>query len=153
MDCPWIPPTTRVPQDHSCPPRGGLVQGWESLCWGVGDSLNCKIKLHSNFQVPLIENKSIFQLLKSLQWKLQKKQSMLFDRYWSHRRYEMSILCLLKMLIHIQYQISIPCFLKDIDRIFKIFKTLLDGSSGLFGLRFPQDLQNCGFPQFWDFPT
>ena len=27
---------TRVPQDHSCPSRGGLVQGWESECCGVG---------------------------------------------------------------------------------------------------------------------
>ena len=29
---------------HSCPPRGGLVQGWESECSGVGG-------------IPLIENK------------------------------------------------------------------------------------------------
>ena len=32
---PWItrrPEATRVPQDHSCSPRGELVQGWESEC-------------------------------------------------------------------------------------------------------------------------
>ena len=26
------PPTTRVPKVPSCPPRGGLSQGWESVC-------------------------------------------------------------------------------------------------------------------------
>ena len=34
--------STRVPEDHSCPPGGALVQGWESECGAVGDSLNCK---------------------------------------------------------------------------------------------------------------
>ena len=35
-----IKPTTRVPSTfHSVPFEGGLVQGWESVWWGVGDHL------------------------------------------------------------------------------------------------------------------
>ena len=30
----------RVMAEHSCPPRGGLMQGWESQLPGVGDYLN-----------------------------------------------------------------------------------------------------------------
>ena len=42
------------------------------------------------------------------------------------------------------YHNSISCFLEDIDPIFKIFKNLLDGSSGLFGPR----LFHCPFQSF-----
>ena len=31
-------------QVPSCPPRGGLVQGWGSVCWGVGGPLNGRCK-------------------------------------------------------------------------------------------------------------
>ena len=34
---------TRGCQVPSCPPRVGLVQGWESICWGVGGFLQLKI--------------------------------------------------------------------------------------------------------------
>ena len=41
------------------------------------------------------------------------------------------------------YQISISCFQEDIDPISKIFKNLLDGSSGLFSPRLFQICSNC----------
>ena len=41
----------RVPQVPSCPPKGGLVQGWESVCWGVGGFHDLKKTFRSfNFQ-------------------------------------------------------------------------------------------------------
>ena len=39
-------PTTRVPQVPSCLSRQGLMQGWESVCWGGREG------------IPLVENKN-----------------------------------------------------------------------------------------------
>ena len=57
-------PTTRVPQVHSCPPREGLVQGWESVCWGVEGILlienkkfrSSKVSKFRSFKVSTFQN-------------------------------------------------------------------------------------------------
>ena len=47
-------------------------------------------------------------------------------------------------LVHIT-KIAISCFLIDIDLISKILKILLDGSSGYFGARLFELLENMDF--------
>ena len=44
-------------------------------------------------------------------------------------------------------RVSTSCFLEDVEPIFKIFKNLLNGSSGCFGLRLFRNLQNAGVPR------
>ena len=49
------------------------------------------------------------------------------------------------------HQISISCFLIDVDLISTIFKSLLNGSSWLFGPRLFDTFPNYHFPKFRDF--
>ena len=82
-------PTTRVPQDHSCPQRGGLVQGWESECCGVGGSLSkCRISIFSHFQSFKVSKIRIskfqgFKVSNVQRFEVSKTQNPLhvFDRY------------------------------------------------------------------------
>ena len=46
------------------------------------------------------------------------------------------------------YHMSISCFREDIDPMSKIFKILLNGSSGLFGACLFQHSQNIDVPSF-----
>ena len=101
-----------VPQVPSCLPRGGLVQGWGSVCWGVEG------------------------ILLILNWKL--VPCFLVSWFSTFQNCQVStipfhVCC--KIFIP-YYQHSVSCFLDDIDLIFKIsrnFKTdLHDLSAPVF---------------------
>ena len=76
-------------------------------------SLRIKVQLFKLFELKTNTN---FQLFKFLQLKITKLSFHVF----------------LKILIP-YYQIFVACFLEDIAPIFKSFKILQDGSSGIFG--------------------
>ena len=63
--------------------------------------------------IPFIENKNSFKVSKSPGFKVSNSQS-----------------CNASKIQH-----SISCFLIDIDSVSKVFKNLLNGSSGIFGAR------------------
>ena len=112
-----LAPTTRVHQAHSCPPRGGLVQGRESECWGWGVGgggfISLKIKKFkpSNFQVS--KNQSL---------EVPKIQFSKFSKVQQSNIHFMFFLIFLNILIP-HYKMFISYVLEDIDPICKIFKT------------------------------
>ena len=62
---------------YHCCPRGGLVQGSESVCWGVGGSLNWEINL--KVQVPLIGKKNVSMVSFN---QITRMSFHVFVRYW-----------------------------------------------------------------------
>ena len=90
-----------------CHPRGGLVQGWESLCWGVEgipwiENIGFFVSWSLGFKVPKIQSCKISNIQRF------KQQYNSFNVFW-----QILIIC---------YQIFISCFVEDIDPILKIFK-------------------------------
>ena len=97
----------RVLQVPSCSRRGGLVQGWESGCCGLGDSFNWKISKCLGFVVSsflgfFVSSSQSFKaskFLSSKSSKIQQKTCFLIDidpilaecscmlpgRYWSYK--------------------------------------------------------------------
>ena len=65
------------------------------------------------------------------------------------QRFEI-IQCFWRMLVP-YYQISMSCFLVDDDLISKLFKIVLDGSSGFVGACLFENCQHFGCPNCWEF--
>ena len=114
-------PTTRVPQVPSCPPRGGLVQGWGgSLCWGV--------QRFQMFKVLCLETKRFYCLISKLP----------FDGFWK-------ILCprssYSKMYQTDPQDLSVPVFSIFSkcwnSRTFEMSKTILTNIFGAFSNYLP----------------
>ena len=101
-----------------------LVQGRESVCCGV-------------LGIPLLENEKGLRCLgflvsRILEFLVSWFQSFLVSR--CRRRFK-------KSFGVPYYQIPISCFLIDIGLISKIFKIILNGSSGFYGARLFQNRQ------------
>ena len=104
---------------RSCPPRGGLVQGWASVCWGEAGFSYMQIKKSKclSFLLYWFRGSLAYWFRRLLvSWFLGFFVSWVL-RFFASKFQSLKHNCFFLRILISYYQIPISCFLEDIEPI------------------------------------